>query len=199
MVYSVKKLGDLAGVSVRTLHYYDEIGLLKPAQIGENGYRYYDEEAALRLQQILLFKELDFSLDKIKEMIDSPDFDVLNALETHKAALMQKLSRLSTLINTVDQTILYLKGQANIEQSGLFAGFTEAKQREYEQEIRDRFGEKAFEGVTDWNSYSKAEKAQIKAEGEAIYRDLVANITQPPDNPHVQSIIRRWHQHLRYF
>jgi DNA-binding transcriptional MerR regulator len=199
MVYSVKKLGDLAGVSVRTLHYYDEIGLLKPANIGENGYRYYDEEAALKLQQIMFFKELNFSLDEIREMIDSPDFDLLKALETHKSALMQRLSRLSTLINTVDQTILYLNGQANIEQAGLFAGFPEAKQRQYEQEIRDRFGEKAFEGVTDWNAYSKAEKAQIRAEGEAIYRDLVANITQSPDSPAVQSIIKRWHDHLRYF
>ncbi len=199
MAYSVKKLGDLAGVSVRTLHYYDEIGLLKPANIGENGYRYYDEEAALRLQQILFFKELDFSLDEIREMIDSPDFDLLKALETHKAALMQKFSRLNSLINTIDQTILYLKGQANMEQAGLFAGFTEVKQRQYEHEIRERFGESAFDSVTDWNTYSKAQKAQIRAEGEAIYRDLVANITQAPDSSQVQAIIKRWHEHLRYF
>jgi DNA-binding transcriptional MerR regulator len=80
MDYTVKQLADLAGVSARTLHYYDEIGLLKPAAHGENGYRYYDEAAVLRLQQIMFFRELDFSLNEIKDLIDRPSFDVTSAL-----------------------------------------------------------------------------------------------------------------------
>ncbi len=199
MMYSVKRLCDLAGVSVRTLHYYDEIGLLKPASHGENGYRYYDENAMLRLQQILFFKELGLRLDEIKQIVDSPDFDVVTALQTHKVALQQRLVRLNDLIHTVDQTISYLKGQADMDQSELFEGFSEEKQKAYEQEIRDRYGDKAFEGVTDWNSYTAAQKKQIVAESKAIYRDLVANMPRGHDSAEVQAIIRRWHEHLRYF
>ena len=83
MVYTVKQLSDLAGVSPRTLHYYDEIGLLKPPSIGDNGYRYYNEESALRLQQILFYRELDVPLKEIQRIISSPNFNPLDALEKH--------------------------------------------------------------------------------------------------------------------
>src|SRR5690606_22198431 len=89
MNYTVRQLAQLAGVSVRTLHYYDEIGLLRPSRVGENGYRYYDEPEVLRLQQILLYKELELSLEEIGSLLDQPDFDVLRALEDHKRALQQ--------------------------------------------------------------------------------------------------------------
>jgi len=84
MPYTVKQLSDLAGVSARTLHFYDQIGLLKPSCHGENGYRYYGEEALLRLQQIMFFKELDFSLAEIREIVDRSGFDVLRALGAHR-------------------------------------------------------------------------------------------------------------------
>src|SRR5688572_23930036 len=111
MVYTVKQLAALANVSPRTLHYYDEIELLKPATYGSNGYRYYGQEAVLKLQQILFFKELGFSLDQIKMIIGRPDFDLLHALEVHRKALQQRSMRLASLIQTVDRTILYLKGK----------------------------------------------------------------------------------------
>jgi DNA-binding transcriptional MerR regulator len=82
-VYTVKQPSDLAGISPRTLHFYDEIGLLKPVAHGDNGYRYYGEEALPRLQQILFFKELDFSLDEIQAILAQPGFDVLHALQVH--------------------------------------------------------------------------------------------------------------------
>jgi DNA-binding transcriptional MerR regulator len=199
MVYTVKQLADLASVSPRTLHYYDEIGLLKPTTYGDNGYRYYDEEAVLRLQQILFFKELGFSLEDILEIVGDPEFDVLHALQIHRIALQQQVTRLNSLIHTVDQTIRHLRGEQQMKEPEFFEGFSDEKQKQYEQEIRERYGEKAFEGVTDWNSYSAAQKATIQAEGKAIYRDLVANIGKSPDSPEVQAIIARWHQHLRYF
>ncbi len=86
-MYTVKQLSDLAGISVRTLHYYDEIGLLRPSKVGENGYRYYDDAALLRLQQILLYREMGLELAQIKPILDSPDFDLLDALRTHRRAL----------------------------------------------------------------------------------------------------------------
>ena len=80
-MYTVKQLADLAGVSVRTLHYYDEIGLLEPSYVGENGYRYYEDAELFRLQQILLYRELDLSLAEIREILDAPDFDLVSALQ----------------------------------------------------------------------------------------------------------------------
>ena len=101
----------MAGVTPRTLHHYDEIGLLKPSRIGDNGYRYYGEEALLKLQQILFYRELDFPLDDIKKIMGRRDFDVLGALQTHKDALQKQTARLNRLLATVDNTIQHIKGE----------------------------------------------------------------------------------------
>jgi DNA-binding transcriptional MerR regulator len=134
MAFTVKQLADVAGVSARTLHYYDQIGLLKPAHYGENGYRYYGEEAALRLQQILFYKEMDFSLDRIGELLDRPDFATVQALQNHRQALQQRAVRLDGLIQTVDRTILHLKGELAMRTEELFEGFDEETQKRYEEE-----------------------------------------------------------------
>jgi MerR family transcriptional regulator, thiopeptide resistance regulator len=110
-MYTVKQLSNLAGVSVRTLHYYDEIGLLKPASVGQNGYRYYQDGDLFRLQQILFFREMDLGLLQIKEIVDHPDFDLVAALREHRHALQAKIDRMQTLIHTVDSTIMHLVGE----------------------------------------------------------------------------------------
>src|SRR4030042_3897192 len=114
MVYTVKKLAGLAGVSVRTLHYYDEIGLLKPESRSASGYRHYNEDAVIRLQQIMFFRELDFSLDEIRKIITRPDFDVLEALQSHRVLLTKRAERIDELLATVDKTIRKMKGKANM-------------------------------------------------------------------------------------
>jgi len=199
MAYTVKEFSKLAGVSARTLHYYDEIGLLRPASVGENGYRYYDHQSALRLQQILFFRELDFSLDEIHKILNDPSFDLTVALDAHRAALQQRVERLQRLIHTVDQTKMYLEGRYEMDDKEIFGGWTEEKQKEYEQEIRQRYGQRAFEGVTDWNSYTPEQKAAIRAESGAIYQGLGEVMDKGPDSPEVQALIARWHNHLRYF
>ena len=199
VMYTVKELSTLAGISPRTLHYYDQIGILAPTSRDENGYRYYGSDAVLKLQQIRFFKELDFSLEEIRTIIRAPDFNVLQALQVHKSALQQKVKRLESLIQTIDRTILHLKGHLDMQQNELFEGFDEEKQKQYVEEIRQRYGERAFENSIDWNSYTPEQKANIKAEGEAIYRDLAANMNKGYNSPEVQAIITRWHQHLRYF
>ena len=114
-VYTVKQLASLAGVSVRTLHYYDKLGLLKPRYRQENGYRYYDDDSIIRLQQIMFFRELGFSLDKIGKIISLPDFDVLEALKSQRDLLVKKSERLEELISTVDKTIKRLKGEDKMQ------------------------------------------------------------------------------------
>jgi MerR family transcriptional regulator, thiopeptide resistance regulator len=202
MTYTVKQLARLAGVSSRTLHYYDEISLLKPAAYGENGYRYYEEEAALRLQQILFFRELDFSLEEIKEILSRPEFDRLQALEAHKQALQHRMKRLDHLVHTIDRTILYLKGKEEMKQKDLFEGFSEEKQKEYAEEIRRKYGKDSTkESDANWASYSDEKKKAIQTESQTIYLDLAKAMDEQksPQSPEVQQIMGRWHQHLKYF
>ncbi len=200
MAYTVKQLADLASVSPRTLHYYDEIGLLSPSSYGQNGYRYYDEEAVLRLQQILFFRELDFSLAELRIIIDGPAFDTLDVLQAHRRALRQRIGRLNELIHTIDRTVLHLKGTIKMAITDFFAGFDEAQQERYEQEIAQKFGAiQLNESRQRWGGYTAEQKASVMAEGQAIYLDLVGLLDRSPASPEVQQIIARWHQHIRNF
>lgn len=123
MSYTVKKLAKLSGVSIRTLRFYDTIGLLKPAYYGANHYRYYEEEQVLMLQQILFYRELSFPLNDIRRIISSDDFNKIDALLSHKQILAQNLDRTKKLIKTIDQTIAHLRGKITMRDEELFAGF----------------------------------------------------------------------------
>lgn len=123
MPYTVKKLAELSGISVRALRFYDTIGLLKPAYYGDNNYRYYEEEQVLMLQQILFYRELNFSLNNIQSIINSDDFNKIDALLSHKQILTQDLHRTKKLLKTIDQTIAHLSGKITMDDEELFAGF----------------------------------------------------------------------------
>ncbi len=200
--YTVKQLADLAGISPRTLHYYDEIKLLKPSSYGENRYRYYDDEAMLRLQQILFYREMGLSLQKIQELLDQPDFDVLDALRAHKTALRAQVERLNRLISTVDKTINYLNGGIEMNKQDIFAGFSEEQQEIYAEEARRRWGPVLVdESMKHWKSYSPEKQKAIIAEGSEIYTEIFENMEKglAADTPEVQAGVARWHQNLRYF
>jgi MerR family transcriptional regulator, thiopeptide resistance regulator len=200
MPYSVKQLSDLAGVSARTLHFYDQIGLLRPSAHGENGYRYYGEEALLRLQQILFFKELDFSLAEIQEIVDRPGFDIVRALGAHRDLLEERASRLKRLIHTVDKTILHLKGELDMSENEYYEGFSEEKQKEYAQEARQRYGEAAVqESENRWNRLTAEQKAAKQAESDAITRAIVAHMAEGPAAPEVQRLIGRMHEGMNFY
>jgi DNA-binding transcriptional MerR regulator len=152
------------------------------------------------LQQILFLRELGLSLEEIQAVLDRPDFDLLPALEQHRKALLAREERLKTLIHTVERTILHLKGNVEMESEGLFEGFSEEQQKEYEEEARRRWGDKEVkESQKRWGSYSDEKKRQIMAEGKAIYLDLVKAMPSGPGSPQAQDGIARWHQNLRYF
>ena len=103
MAYTVKELAKISGVTVRTLHFYDEVGLLKPAYYGSNGYRFYEEDQLLLLQQILFFRELGFDLKQIQKILGRTEFDKIAALTSHRQALEKDLARTSKLIKTIDK------------------------------------------------------------------------------------------------
>lgn len=199
-MFTVKQLAKLAGVTPRTLHHYDQIGLLKPTRIGANGYRYYSEEALLRLQQILLYRELDLPLEDIKKIMGRRGFDVLAALQSHKEALQKQVARLNRLLVTVDNTIQHLKGETPMSATGLFEGFNEEQQEKYALEAEQMYDpETVRESNRKWKSYSAAKKESILLEGKAIYLDLIAAMPNGADAPDVQALIQRWRDHMNYF
>ncbi len=199
-MYTVKQLSQLAGVTPRTLHHYDEIGLLKPSRVGANGYRYYGEESLLRLQQILFYRELDMPLEDIRKIMGRRDFDVLNALESHKLALKKQMERTQRLLKTVDHTIAHLKGKTKMSNKGLFEGFNEEEQEQLAQEAEQKYDVATVrESNRKWKSYSKEKKDTILAEGKQIYVDLVAAMPKGAASQEVQAIVARWRSHLSYF
>jgi DNA-binding transcriptional MerR regulator len=205
MAYTVTKLAQLSGVSVRTLHWYDEIGLLKPAYHGENGYRYYEEEQLLLLQQILFFRELGFELKQIQKILKRSDFDKRAALLSHRQVLLKSLTRTKRLIKTIDKTIEHLKGTKKMKEHELYWGFPKEKQAEYEKQIIERFGEQGKvhteecrKNVKDW---SKKEWDQSRQRFEAICKELTLLLEkkQKANAKPVQDVTRRHFEMLKQF
>lgn len=149
MEYTVKALAKLAGVSPRTLRYYDDIGLLKPARISSTGYRIYGSKEVDLLQQIMFYKELGFGLDTIREIITSEDFDFVAALKKHRMALLEKRARLDRLIVNVEKTILAKEGGIEMSDNEKFEAFKEKlikeNEEKYGHEVKSMFGEERLE------------------------------------------------------
>src|SRR5436190_3439544 len=124
MSYTVKQVSEISGVSVRTLHFYDETALLKPAYSRANGYRIYEGPQLLMLQQILFYRELGFELKRIKEILSQPQFEKIAALKSHRQVLEKNVARTRTLIETIDKTVSHLKGTKKIKSEELFLGFS---------------------------------------------------------------------------
>lgn len=144
MEYTIQKLGQLAGISTRTLRYYDEIDLLKPARINSSGYRIYGPAEVNLLQQILFFRELGLPLDHIKQVIADPSFDRIAALKQHRRQLLDRKRQLDLLIANVDHTISEAEGRITMSDQEKFTGFKEQliaeNERQYGTEIREKYG-----------------------------------------------------------
>jgi len=145
MEYTVQKLGQMAGVSTRTLRYYDEIGILKPARINSSGYRIYGQAEVDRLQQILFYRELGVSLESIRDIVTAPSFDGVRALLDHRDKLLEKRMQLELLIVNVEKTIALTEGRITMTDKEKFAGFKqkmiEDNEKKYGQEIREKYGD----------------------------------------------------------
>lgn len=147
MEYTVQKLGKLAGISTRTLRYYDEIGILKPARINSSGYRIYGQREVDRLQQILFYRELGVSLESIKDLVTAPSFDGSKALREHRVKLLEKREQLDLLIANVDKTIALTEGRIHMMDTEKFEGFknnlVNENERKYGREAREKYGDAA--------------------------------------------------------
>ncbi len=149
MEYTVKKLSLLAGVSLRTIRYYDEINLLKPAKISPSGYRIYGPQEINTLQQILFYRELGVSLDSIKNILSAPSFDELQALQEHRQQLVHQREQLNLLIANVEKTIKLKKGMIEMTDKEKFEGFKHQliadNEQKYGAELIEKFGKEAIE------------------------------------------------------
>ncbi len=191
MAYTVKAVSDLAGVTVRTLHHYDEIGLLKPESVSASGYRLYGDAELERLQQILFLRELGFSLEDIKEILDSPGFDRKQALQTHRRLLVERRDRVQAMIRSVDRTLDAMERGMTMDKKAMFEGFDDSKIRahmeQYKEEARGMYGkEMVDESYRPVSKYTKQDWAPIKAEEAEITATVAGQMDKGPADPVVQ-------------
>lgn len=172
MEYTVQKLGQLAGISTRTLRYYDEIGILKPAKINTSGYRIYGQKEIDRLQQILFYRELGVSLENIKDIITAPSFNGITALKEHRAKLLEKRAQLDILIANIDKTIAAGEGRIIMTDKEKFEGFKQElideNEKKYGKEVREKYGNetvnKSNNKVKNMTQEEYAEVSRLTAE-----------------------------------
>jgi len=197
--YTVKQLARLSGVSVRTLHHYDEIGLLAPAGLGANGYRQYGREELLRLQQILFHRELGFALDEIGRLLDAPGFDRIAALTAQRERLLASARRYRRLARTIEETLAALKGGTEMKDKAMYRGFDAETQAKHEDWLVDRFGDDMRARIeasrAQFKDWSQADLDRNQAELEAIESGVADALKQglPPDCAAVHSLIQRHH------
>ncbi|MBS0655312.1 MAG: MerR family transcriptional regulator [Verrucomicrobia bacterium] len=205
MAYTVKQLSKLSGVTVRALHFYEEVELLQPAYYGSNGYRYYEEKELLQLQQILFFKELGFSLKEIQKVLGRSDFDRLAALHTHKKAISREWERLGKLLETIDNTINHLKGSKKMNLQDIYVGFeSKEKYEEYQNYLKNRFGNDhpAFaESEKNAKKMSKADHEAYRENMDAIMQALAYLLEKQckPASREVQQAIRKLYDCIKTF
>lgn len=198
--YTVSRLARLSGTSVRTLHHYDAIGLLKPATVGENGYRYYGRRELLRLQQILLHREFGVALSDIAALLDAEEPDRLRSLRRQRARLEQEADRYRRLARTIDRTIAELEGRTTTMDKQLFEGFSPELEADYEDWLIDQYGEPSAQdriarGLAALAAMSAEQKADWMAEATALRSDFADAMAAgaASDDPALDPLLTRHH------
>lgn len=197
--YTVKELSGLAGVTVRTLHLYDKIGLLKPSVRTEKRYRLYGEEELFRLQQILFYRELDLPLKEITNILDDPDFDLIKALESQKISLKSKKKRISEMLGTIEKTILNLKGKIRMTHDELYAGLPKGKAERWQKFAQEKWPDQVTHSQKMLLTMSKEKFEQLHDSFKANLEALADLRRQPPENPKVQNEIAKHYGYIQQF
>ena len=192
MKYTIKKLAELAGVSTRTLRYYDQIGLLIPNEINKSNYRIYDEKNVNKLQQIMFYRSLDFSLQKIKQLMDDPNFSCLKALQEQQALLQAKQVEINNLLANISQTITDFQGEQKMTDTEKFAAFKQAQLEENEtkfgKEIRQKYGSETIEKSNQ--KYGKLSEKDF-AEMTSLEQKLISDLVDLKKNPELDSALAK--------
>ena len=191
----ISEVAKLTGITVRTLHYYDEIGLLKPSEITEAGYRLYSREDLEILQQILFFRELDFPLSQIKEIMNNPNYDKEEALKKQKELLIQQRQRIEGLIKLIEKRI---EGDNNMSFKEFDMNEIEENKKKYAKEVKERWGtSKAYEeSEKKTSSYNKEKWGDINQETSEIFKGFAELRNSDPGSEEVQELVRRWQKYI---
>ena len=199
--YTIGQLARMAGVSVRTLHHYDQIGLLTPADRTEAGYRLYGEPELLRLQQILLFRELEMELAEVRRILDDPGFDPLAALERHRQMLQQRVQRLQRILRTIDRTMDKLtEDDMTLTDEELYEGISPEQRERWQREAREMYDPALVEeSQRRVGKMSSQQWQAVKAEGDEVTRGLATLMDRLPDDPQVKALIARHHGWIENF
>lgn len=174
--YSVGQLAQASGVSVRTLHHYDDIGLLKPAHIGANGYRLYGRAELLRLQEIMFYRDVGMPLAEISTLLSGPS-DAVDRLIQHRDRLNAQTRRTRAIIATLNSTIAHLKGETDMALNALYHPFSAEKQAEYEQWLTDHYGPDMAKSISTSKSSIKALPTGMKG-AMAELREIEARLVK---------------------
>jgi len=177
MKYTINKLAKLAGISTRTLRYYDERGLLSPERVSSNGYRIYGQKEIDKLQHILFYRELGLPLEEIKQIVTSEDFDITHALHAHLSALLAKRNQLDALITNVEKTLSSVKGEITMSDKEKFDGFGKKlvadNEKKYGEEIRKQYGDDAVEtSHAKIKGMTKEKYAEVEALSDQVNEAL---------------------------
>lgn len=195
--YAVNKLAKLAGVSVRTLHYYDQIGLLTPSVRTSAGYRLYSEAELLRLQQILFYRELDVELKEIGNILDDPGFDLVHALESHRQMLLSKKSRIEALVATVEKTIFHLKNKVNMNAEDLYAGLPKEQAEAWRREAKEKWPDQVAHAEKQLLTMDKESYRQLQ-EGFKANGEILASLAAAGLDPASDQVQQEIAVHYRY-
>jgi len=201
MEYTIKKLAQLAGITTRTLRYYDQIGLLKPARINSSGYRIYRTGEVDTLQQLMFYREMGFGLNDIKQILCSSGFDSLNALREHRDKLLLRKAQIDALLANVEKSIASREGDITMTDQEKFAGFkkklVENNETRYGEEIREKYGEEAVAASNQKVLNMSAQQYQeVERLAAAIKQNLhEAMLSGDPGNEQAQKaadLHRQW-------
>lgn len=184
-----KEVADLIGVSVRTLHHYDAIGLVSPGRIDDNEYRIYTDDDLSRLQQVLFFKKLGFKLSNIKEIINRPGYNQEEALLMQRKMLLKEKEQILTMIDTIDLTLGEMNGEITMTKQDKFKGI-DFSNNPYEQEAREKWGDAAVDKSDKKLKQMGTEEAGRKF--NEIYTDLASIRHIDPESEEAQNEIGKW-------
>lgn len=188
---NANQVSELVGVSVRTLHHYDTMGILKPNRNPENGYREYTEHDLDQLQQVLFFKACGFPLASIRDLLCDPNFDRQTAFELQKKALQHERRRIDAMLKTLEKSIQNMKGQITMNQTEKFAGF-DFTNNPYEAEARRIWGDDVIDkSIAHIGAMSEGEAGGVGAGMDALFRELAQFKDQDPSGPEVQQAMSR--------
>lgn len=188
-----KELADIAGISVRTLHYYDTIGLLSPEIDRENGYRNYSDQDVSTLQQILFFRQLNFKLTQIKDILNSPKYHQTEALLEQRDIILKEQTRLNNILKLIDKTIQAERGEITMTNEEKFSG-VDFSHNPYEQEARDRWGDEKVNQANQ--NLKKMGTKEAEREFDEIYTQLADVRHLDPDSDTAQQEIEKWYEFL---